>query len=102
MIIKGGYLKDTNSTRIHPIKNVIIKKSQTWSRITVKSLNDSVTVCNIGIDYIIKTVADKNYIVLVINEKEYFKQLTLFEFEIEIDTEDISIVEFKESFIYDS
>ena len=35
-------------------------------------------------------------------QKEYFKQLTLFEFEIEIDTEDISIVEFKESFIYDS
>ena len=99
MLIKGGYLKDTISTKTHPVKNIIVKTSKSWSRITVKTMNDAVTVCNIGFNYVIKIIGNGNDIVLVINEKEYFRYSTLFEFQVEIDTDDESIIEVKDSFI---
>ncbi len=102
MIVKGGYLKGTNSLRMHPIKNVIVKNSKSWSRITVKALNDAVTLCNIGFNYHIKlTIADNYDVVLYVNEKEYFKSRSLFEFQVEIDTDDETVVEFKDDHIYD-
>ncbi len=102
MIVKGGYLKGTNSCRTHPIKNVVVKNTKAWSRITVKALNDAVTLCNIGFNYYIKLTTTNDYkIALVVNEKEYFKASTLFEFEVEIDTDDESLVEFKDDHIYD-
>lgn len=102
MLIRGGYLKDTISSRTHPVKNVIVKNSKSWSRITVKTTNDAVTVCNIGFNYVIKIIGNQNDIVLVINEKEYFRYSTLFEFQVEIDTDDESVVDVKESFIHES
>lgn len=102
MIVKGGYIKDTNSVRVHPVKNVIIKNSKNWSRVTIKGLNDAVTVCNIGFNYVIKIVGNTNDIVLVINEKEYFRQSQLFEFEVEIDTDNLTDIEIKDDFIYEN
>ena len=101
MIVKGGYLKGTNSCRMHPVKNIIVKNSPKWSRITVKALNDAVTVCNIGFNYVIKMTTSGDGVVLKINEKNYFEQPSLFEFEVEIDTDDMSVLEIKEDMIYD-
>ncbi len=101
MIVKGGYLKGTDSCRMHPVKNVIVKNTKDWSRITVKALNDAVTVCNIGFNYVIKITTSDDGVVLKINEKIYFERPTLFEFEVEIDTDNASVVEFKDDHIYD-
>ncbi len=101
MIVKGGYLKGTDSCRMHPVKNVIVKNSKSWSRITVKALNDAVTVCNIGFNYVIKMTTSDDGVVVKINEKIYFERPTLFEFEVEIDTDDISVIEIKEDLLYD-
>ena len=40
-------------------------------------------------------------VVLKINEKIYFERPTLFEFEVEIDTDDMSVLEIKEDLLYD-
>jgi hypothetical protein len=102
MIIKGGYITGTNSTRMHPIKNINIKKSNNWSRISVKVNNIINTVCNIGINVLIAIDMTDDYnITLFINNKEYYKQKHLFEFEVDVDTDDTSIIEVLDNTIYD-
>jgi hypothetical protein len=101
MIVKGGYIEGTNSCRMHPVKNVIVKNTKAWTRITVKALDDSVTVCNIGFNYIIKMTTSDDGVMVKINEKNYFEHPTLFEFKVEIDTDDMSVVEFKDDNLYD-
>lgn len=104
MFIKGGYINGTNSTRMHPIKNIKINSSNNWTRISIKVNNNNVgTICNIGNSVDIKINLNNNYdVALIANNKEYFKQKALYEFEVEIDTEDQSIIKIINDTIYDS
>jgi hypothetical protein len=103
MYIKGGYLKGTNTVRQHPIKNINVKKSDSWTRISIKVNNKIVaTICNIGENVNIKINANMNDdIVLTANNKEYYHERTLYEFELEIDTEDNTIIEEDTWLMYD-
>lgn len=102
MLVKGGYINGTKSMRLHPIKNILVKKSDKWSRISVKVNNETVTIGNTYADVFIccKDTSDYN-INLMINNKIYYSQKTLFEFEVTIDTDDSSLVEIIDDTIYD-
>jgi hypothetical protein len=103
MIIKGGYITGTNSARFHPIKNIKIKKSDDWTRISVKVHNQTISVCNIGTDVSISLQMLNDYnIGLIINNKEHYKNPQLYEFEVTIDSDNESIVQIINETIIDS
>ena len=103
MIIKGGYIKGTESCRSHPVTNISVKYSDKWTRISIKIDKTILTVCNIGNDLIFdfKAKYDDDTVGVFINNRLLYSQSTLFEYDLEIDTEDTSLIKTSQSFVYD-
>jgi hypothetical protein len=103
MIIKGGYIKGTVSTRTHPVTNIAVKASDIWTRISIKIDKTILTVCNIGKDmhFDLKISYDDYNCCIYNNNKLLHSQSGLFEYELEIDTDDTSIIKTMQSFVYD-
>ncbi len=101
MQVKGGYLNGTQSTRTHPIKHISISRSDKWNRISVKIGNTIITVGNTMTEVLIKLEVCESHIGLYINGKLHHMQSTLFEYDVEIDTDDSSIIQFIDDLVYD-
>ena len=102
MLIFGGYLKETQSMRYHPIKNILIKPNG-WKYIKLIIDGQIITkICNTGkpINFEQKHLNDYN-IVLTVNDYEYYKKKQVYEYTLDIDCDDPNIVEYSDSMIYD-
>jgi hypothetical protein len=107
MIVKGGYILGTQSMRMHPTKDVCVKASDSWTRIILKVADKTFTICNTGINLVFSSQFGDNYqIDLTVNNKKYYTSRNLYEFEIDIDLDNIenfnTIVNTTDNFIYDS
>ncbi len=103
MIVKGGYLKGTVSTRAHPIVDIMVRKSNLWNRVTVTIGKTILSFGNIGTNVSIKMVCDDNYNMnLVVNDKVHYAERTLYEYEVEVDAEDSSLIVKTQNMFYDS
>ena len=103
MIIKGGYIEGTNSIRTHPVTNISVTPSDLWSRISIKIDKTILTVCNIGIimNFNFKINYDDFTCGIYVNDKELHNQNNLFEYELEIDTNESSLIKTTQTFVYD-
>ncbi len=102
MQIKGGYLVGTKSCRMHPIKNIKIKNSSKWTRISINANNNIISIGNIGVDInITMSTNDDDKITLLVNNKELYSQGSLFEYEVNVDCEDSNLVQYSDDNIYD-
>ncbi len=102
MKVKGGYLIGTQSLRMHPIKNIQVASSDKWNRITIKAFKDIITIGNTYNSVLIGIKQLSNYnIGLVVNDRIHFEHPNIFEFEVEIDCEDESIIKIINDNIYD-
>lgn len=127
MIFKGGYIKNSDSVRIHKIKNIIIDYSDIYISVIVNifitvnnntiytiSLNDLLndlsndTSNNYQNKLLIETkVINNSQIGLFLNNKKIYTSQNLFEYELNInidsdkDSNNKNIVTYSEEFIYD-
>ena len=103
MIVKGGYLKGTVSTRAHPIVDITVLKSNLWNRVTVTIGKTILSFGNTGSDISIKMICDDNYNMnLVVNNKVHYSECTLYEYDVEVDTNNESLIVKTQSIFYDS
>jgi hypothetical protein len=101
MLVKGGYLNGTDSVRTHPVKHICIPKSDKWNRISVTTGKTIITVGNTMNSVVIALEIVNSQIALVINGKVHHLENTLFEYQVEIDTDDSSVIQFIDDLLYD-
>ena len=100
--IIGGYIPGTNSTRNHPIKNIIIKPDG-WKEFTLEVNGKTFQFENINKELNIEISLNDNYkIVLYINNKEIYKHSYIFHYTITFSGDfDEKCVTYKDETIYD-
>jgi len=102
MIIKGGYIKGTVSTRAHPITDITVLRSNLWNRVTVTIGKTILSFGNTGTNIIIKLHCDDNYnMILLVNDKAHYSERSLYEFEVEVDSDDEKIISKTQRMYYD-
>ncbi len=103
MKISGGYLS-TNSTRMHPIRNLIIKPIG-WTTIELIVERNFITkICNNGKNIKFNMEYDDNYrIILKVNNYTYYSSQHLFSYELNIDIQnnELNTIEYIDNTIYD-
>ncbi len=103
MIVKGGYLKGTDSIRAHPIVDITVLKSNLWNRVTVTIGKTVLSFGNTGTSMSIKLKGDDNYNMnLVVNNKVHYSERTLYEYDVEVDSEDEKLIVKTQNMFYDS
>ncbi len=101
--IIGGYLPGTNSVRLHPIRNIIIKP-EGWTQFTLEVNNKTFNFQNISKEVTINMNYNDSYkIGLYVNNKEIYQYPYIFHYTLTFNGHyDESCISYKQEMIYDS
>ena len=100
--IIGGYIPGTNSVRMHPIKNIIIKPDG-WTKFTLEVNNKTFNFENKNEELIIDIHDNNSYkIALFINNKEIYQNTHIFHYTLNFIGEfNENCISYKQGTIYD-